>query len=137
MSWKRMLRMAGQVGAVAVMLGMGAGAAHADGPFYPRVGTTYVCTLNVPPGNVFVTYLSLSGDIYHKTGWVRNAYPDGSSNQKPVDLTWDFMVDDGAGTTRFDYVQTQNNIQCVLKTSSYGAHLVYTCGSTVQDCSAS
>jgi len=115
---------------LALLLASAATAAHAMDPVYPKANVVYTCTWTKPggaSGKSFLTYFNLSGDMYSETGTVRNVFPDGTFNDKPVSMTWDWTVDE-PGSSAFTYVTTQDSthtITCRLKTFNSGNSLQF------------
>jgi hypothetical protein len=114
---------------LALLLATATATAHAMNPVYPKANVVYTCTWTKPgaSGKAFLTYFNLSGDMYSETGTARNAYPDGTFNDKPVSIIWDWTVDE-PGSSAFTYVATQDSshtITCRLKTFNSGNSLQF------------
>jgi hypothetical protein len=89
-------------------------------------GNPYSCnwTLNGTSGNAFVTFLYYPYNPAADTriGTIRNVYPNGSISTRPFVLSWNR---DPGPYNRFDYVQTQDNISCVLTTVNSGRDVTF------------
>lgn len=125
-------RILGHFAFAALLLTLGAGIAQAQE--YP-LGSPYLCNWEKPDpanpgqkiyGKSIVTFRNLTGDDFSKTGTLLTVYPNGSSTERPITVSWDW----GTWTyNRFTLQVTQNPpqspITCKLTTSNASQQVVF------------
>lgn len=109
--------------AIAALFALGAEAAHAQ--VWPNANP-YAChwTLGSTSGDSLVTfqYSNFNSAALSQSGNLKTVYASGSVVNKPFTLSWDWS---SGSDYRFDFVQTQDNIQCSILTASSGRDVTF------------
>jgi hypothetical protein len=118
---KSILNVVGRGIAIATLFALGAGAAHAQN--WPTA-SAYSCdwTLGATSGKSFVTFQSLTGTSYVRSGTLKTVYPTGTVVTKPITVYWDWPTGDN---NRFILDQTQDGIECTLTTANTSKELTF------------
>lgn len=125
--------------AVAAALFLIPSASHAQTGYWPN-GQAYACTYLLANGNtgVALVTISLGAGGYARTGTITNLYPGGSTLVRKVTIAADL---NGTGEFGFRSESLPSDppttpITCLLNTSDYGKHLVFSgCSNgNQQDC---
>jgi hypothetical protein len=107
---KRILNVVSRGIVIAALFALGTGVAHAQN--WPN-GSAYDCdwTLGAASGKSFITFQSLTGDDFVRSGTLKTVYTTGAVVTKPITVYWDWPTGDNS---RFIMDQTQDGIECTL-----------------------